>query len=121
MHKPFFMTLGLLCVGLAVLGIFLPILPTTPFLLLAFACFAKSSERLRNWLLANKIFGPTIRQWHETRSISRKAKIYAIISIFIVGGISFLSVDKFVLRLILVVTLVIPVIIILKIKTTESL
>ncbi|UCE70820.1 MAG: YbaN family protein [Nitrospiraceae bacterium] len=120
-HKPILITLGLLCVGLAVLGIFLPVLPTTPLLLLALACFAKSSEKLHTWLLTNKTFGPLIKTWHETRSMPRKAKIYAIISIVIVGGISFYSVHTSTLKLILVAALIIPVIIILTIKTTESL
>jgi uncharacterized membrane protein YbaN (DUF454 family) len=120
MHKPLLITLGLVCVGLAVLGIFLPVLPTTPLLLLALACFAKSSVKLHNWLLTNKSFGPLIRQWNETRSMPRKAKIYAMISIFITGVISLFSVDTFMLKLILVAMLIIPVIIILRIKTAES-
>jgi len=102
-----------------VLGIFLPVLPTTPLLLLALACFAKSSEKLHKWLLRNKTFGPLIRQWHETRSMPRKAKVYALISIFVGGGISIFSVDTFMLKLILSAVLLIPVIIILKIKTAE--
>jgi len=121
MHKPLLITLGLVFVGLAVLGIFLPVLPTTPFLLLAVACFSKSSDKLHGWLMTNKIFGPFIRQWHETRSMPRKAKVYAIISIFIAGGISLYSVDTFKLKLLLSAVLLIPVVIILRIKTTESL
>jgi uncharacterized membrane protein YbaN (DUF454 family) len=119
MHKPLLITLGLFFVGLTVLGIFLPVLPTTPLLLLALACFAKSSEKLHDWLLTNKTFGPLIKQWHETRSMPRKAKVYAIISIVIAGGISLLSVDTFMLKFLLIAALLIPVIIILRIKTTE--
>ena len=121
MYKTLLITLGLFCVGLAVLGIVLPVLPTTPFLLLALACFAKSSKKLHDWLLKNKTFGPLIKQWHETRSMTRKTKAYALISVFVVGGTSLISVDTFILRLILIVTLVLPVVVILKIKTTESL
>lgn len=121
MHKPLLISLGLFFTGLAVLGIFLPVLPTTPLLLLALACFAKSSEKFHNMIMTNKTFGPLIRQWHETRSIPRKAKGYAIISIFIGGVISFLSVETFLLKLLLVAVLIVPVVIILKIKTTESL
>lgn len=119
MHKPLLITLGLVLVGLAFLGIFLPVLPTTPFLLLALACFAKSSEKLHEWLLKNKTFGPFLRQWHETRSMPRKAKVYAIISILIGGGISIFSVDTVQLKLLLTAVLIIPVIIIMRIKTTE--
>lgn len=121
MHKPVYITLGLVFVGLAVIGIFLPVLPTTPFLLLAISCFAKSSEKLHDWLLTNKTLGPFIIQWHETRSIPRKAKVFAFISIFITGGISFFSVNEFMLRLLVIAVLLIPAIILLKLKTTESL
>ncbi len=119
MHKPLLITLGILLVGIAVLGIFLPVLPTTPLLLLALACFAKSSEKLHNWLLTNKTLGPFIRQWHETRSMSRKAKVYALITIFIGGGISIFTADTVMLKLLLTAVLIIPVVIILKIKTYE--
>jgi uncharacterized membrane protein YbaN (DUF454 family) len=119
MHKPLLITLGFLFVGLAVVGIFLPVLPTTPLLLLALACFAKSSEKLHNWLLTHKTFGPLIRQWHETRSMPRRAKVYALISIVIAGGISFFSVDTLMLQLLLIAVLLIPVVIILRIKTAE--
>jgi uncharacterized membrane protein YbaN (DUF454 family) len=86
MHKTLLTTLGLALTGLAILGIFLPVIPTTPLLLLALACFAKSSEKLHSWLLTHRTFGPLISQWHETRSMPRKAKVYAIISIAIAGG-----------------------------------
>jgi uncharacterized membrane protein YbaN (DUF454 family) len=121
MHKTLLTTLGLALTGLAILGIFLPVIPTTPLLLLALACFAKSSEKLHSWLLTHRTFGPLISQWHETRSMPRKAKVYAIISIAIAGGISIISVNTFPLRLLLIAVLLIPVVIILKIKTTESL
>ena len=121
MHKLFLIILGLLFVVLAVVGIFLPVLPTTPLLLLALACFAKSSEKLHNWLLTNKTLGPFIRQWHETQSMSRTAKVYALITIIIGGGVSVYSVETNLVKLLLTAVLIIPVIIILKIKTSESL
>lgn len=120
MHRPLFITLGLVFVGLAFIGIFLPVLPTTPLLLLALGCFAKSSDRLHNWILTNKTFGPLVRQWHETRSMPRKAKAYAIITIVIAGGVSLFFMDTVILKLLLIVVLFIPVVIILRIKTTES-
>ena len=75
--------IGILFVGLAILGVFLPILPTTPFLLVAAACFAKSSPALQQKLLANKTFGPLIHDWQEYRSIALKAKRTALITMLL--------------------------------------
>lgn len=75
--------IGILFVGLAVLGVFLPILPTTPFLLVAAACFAKSSPALQQKLLENKTFGPLINDWQKYRSISLKAKRTALITMLL--------------------------------------
>lgn len=74
---------GLMFVGLAILGVILPILPTTPFLLVAAACFAKSSPRLQKKLLANKTFGPLIHEWQQHRCIPRKAKRVALLTIIL--------------------------------------
>ena len=79
---------GFLFVGLAAVGAVLPVLPTTPFLLVAAACFARSSTRFYDWLLANRVFGPLIRDWRETRSIAKPVKVAAIVMIGLVGGSS---------------------------------
>ncbi|WP_448551544.1 YbaN family protein [Thalassotalea montiporae] len=71
---------GLLFVGLGILGVVLPVLPTTPFLIVAAACFAKSSPRLHQMLLDNRIFGPMIRDWQAHRSIPLRAKRIALVS-----------------------------------------
>lgn len=82
--KKFFLKItGLIFVGLAILGVILPILPTTPFLLVAAACFAKSSPRLQRKLLANKTFGPLIHEWQQHRCIPRKAKRVALLTIIL--------------------------------------
>lgn len=79
---------GFLFVGLAALGVVLPVLPTTPFLLVAAACFARSSPRFYDWLLANRIFGPLISDWREHRCIPLRAKVMAVTLITAVGGSS---------------------------------
>jgi len=112
--------LGLLFTGLALIGIFLPLLPTTPLLLVAVGCFAKSSEKLHDWIMTHNTFGPLIRQWHETRSMPRKAKVYALLSIGIGGVISVLSVDSDDLKFLVIALLVIPVVTIIRIKTRET-
>ncbi|ATW03367.1 YbaN family protein [Sphingorhabdus sp. YGSMI21] len=71
----FWLVLGLLLVGVGFVGAFLPLLPTVDFLILALACFARSSPRLEAWLLNHPRFGPGLRAWREERAISRKARI----------------------------------------------
>jgi uncharacterized membrane protein YbaN (DUF454 family) len=72
------------CVGLAFLGLFLPLLPTTPFLLLAAFCFSKGSARLHRWLLEHPRMGPIIKDWHEHRVIRPRAKITAAVMIVLI-------------------------------------
>ncbi|MCG6969469.1 MAG: YbaN family protein [Gammaproteobacteria bacterium] len=79
---------GLLCIALGIVGVFLPVLPTTPFMLLAAACFARSSPRFHSALLNSKMFGPIIQQWQAQRSIPKKAKQQAIFLIVVVFTIS---------------------------------
>jgi len=69
---------GHVSVGLAILGAFLPLLPTTPFLLLAAACYVRASARFYNWLLNTGTFGPMIRNWREHRAIAPRHKALAI-------------------------------------------
>lgn len=73
-----YLAAGHLSIVLAILGIFLPLLPTTPFLLLAAFCYARGSVRFYNWLLNSPTFGPIIRNWREDRSVALKHKVMAI-------------------------------------------
>lgn len=80
--------LGGLFLVLGLVGAVLPVLPTTPFMLLAAGCFAKSSPRLHGWLLQHPTFGPPIRNWEENGAISRPAKRLAVGSMVAVFGLS---------------------------------
>ncbi|WOK38278.1 YbaN family protein [Sphingomonas sp. C3-2] len=77
MVRPFYLVLGLLLVALGVIGAFLPLLPTTIFLILAAFCFSRSSVRLEKWLHEHPRFGPPILAWQEEGAISRRSKIAA--------------------------------------------
>ena len=70
--------LGSTFVGIGALGVFVPGLPTTVFLILAAACYIRSSEKLYNWLIKNKIFGKYIKDYREGKGMPRKAKIVAL-------------------------------------------
>ncbi len=93
---------GLLCVGLAVVGIFLPLLPTVPLLLLAAACFARSSERFHAWLLEHTYLGPMIRDYLDGQGIPLKAKISAIALMWAAIAISLYVVSVDWVRLLLI-------------------
>ena len=79
---------GTICVVLGAIGIVLPILPTTPFLLAAAACYYKSSERMHRWLLNNKWFGEYIRNYQEGKGLTKKTKITALSVLWVTIGIS---------------------------------
>ena len=86
---------GFLFVGIAVIGFILPVMPGTPFLLLAAWCFARSSEKWHQWLLRSQLFGPIIGNWEENNCISVRTKVVALTSMLLAGGSSvYLAIDN---------------------------
>jgi uncharacterized membrane protein YbaN (DUF454 family) len=79
---------GSISLALGIIGIFLPLLPTTPFLLLTAACYARGSERLHNWLLNNKLFGKYIRNYREGKGIPARSKVLALTLLWLTIGFS---------------------------------
>ncbi len=77
MRRTLYLLAGFVCLGLAVIGALLPVMPTTIFVILAAGCFARSSPRLEAWLLAHPVFGPSLRRWRANGAIAPAAKAMA--------------------------------------------
>lgn len=92
---------GIIALALAVLGLFLPLLPTTPFLLLASACFARGSDRLHRWLLGHGVFGAYLRSFEEVKGIPLRAKVVAISVLWVSMSVSITMVEHLALRILL--------------------
>ncbi len=98
--------LGFLLVGLATLGLALPGLPTTPFVLLAAWCFSKTSKKWHAWLMANPAFGPLLKNWEERHCIARGTKTLALVMVTLFGTLSVgFLLESFYLRLFVTVFL----------------
>ena len=78
-----YLCIGFISLALAVIGVVLPLLPTTPFLLLAIACFSKSSKRFEDWLYHTKLYQTYVADFRETKSIARERKKKIIVSIYL--------------------------------------
>lgn len=94
---------GSLSLVLGLIGIVLPILPTTPFLILAAFCFLRSSSRLYNWLIGHKVFGRYIYNYMTYRSVMKRTKIVAMVLLWASLLISIMVVDNLHIRLLLLV------------------
>lgn len=101
--KYIFIMFGCLSIVLGILGIFLPLLPTTPFLLLAAYFFTRSSKRLHNWLIHHKTFGKYIYDYQTYRAMDRKTKRVAVVSMWCSLLFSMILVSELYLRLLLTV------------------
>ena len=93
--------IGTIALGLGVVGIFVPLLPTTPFLLLAAACYARSSPRFYHWLIHHHWLGEYIRNYRENRAIRFRAKVITIAIMWLGMGLTIILFDPLWLRLLL--------------------
>ena len=91
MSRTFYFIAGLIALAFGALGALLPLLPTTPFVLLAAVCFAKSSPRLHRWLLAHAYFGPLVQNWQSSGAIARHHKIAAALTMALAFAISLIA------------------------------
>ena len=88
MKKRLLFTAGTLFTAIGILGIFVPILPTTPFLLLAAACYVRSSQRFYDWLLNNRFFGAYIKNYMQGKGMPLRLKIFTVILLWITIALS---------------------------------
>ena len=98
---------GTVFTGVGILGILVPILPTTPFLLLAAACFVRSSQRFYNWLLNNRLLGIYISSYVQGKGMPRRVKVFTVVLLWTTIGLSmWLATQDVVIRVILVLVAV---------------
>ena len=83
-----FVVFGTVALVLGIVGIFVPLLPTTPFVLLAAACYARGSRRFHRWLLTQRTFGPIVREWEQHRAIPYRTKLFAVALMSLTFGAS---------------------------------
>lgn len=112
--------IGVIAVVLAILGIFLPLLPTTPFLLLASACFVRGSERLHRWLRNNRLFGEYLRNIEDKKGIPLKGKIITLVLLWGSLAYSIYLLRPLLLKGMLVALGISVSILILRMKTLQS-
>lgn len=118
--KPLLIILGSIFFGLGFIGILIPGLPTTPFLLLSAGCYVRSSDRLYAWLLNHKIFGNYIQNIRENRSISLRSKIVSLIAMWLMISLSaFVFIEILWIRILVLILGVIGTIVILLIRTSK--
>ncbi|MFM2105588.1 MAG: hypothetical protein RL338_620 [Chloroflexota bacterium] len=110
---------GTTSLAIGIVGIFVPLLPTTVFVLIAAACYARASDRLYGWLLEHRRLGPVVRDWREHRSMTRTSKRRAYAGLFLGVGISALLVDELALRLLLLGLAAIAVVVISRVRTRD--
>lgn len=112
--------IGFLFLGLALLGVALPLLPTTPFVLVAASCFAKSSPRLHQKLLDNKVFGPLIINWQTHRIISARSKVMALMTMFLSVCWSLYMLEQVYLQALVAILVLGPSIFIFRLPTVAT-
>lgn len=110
---------GTVSLAIGVIGIVVPVLPTTPFLLLAAACYARASTRLYGWLLGQRAVGAIIASWRESGTVTRGVKLRALAVVVITFAISIILVDTPIIRLGLAVIGTIVAVFLARIPTTE--
>ena len=103
LKRGLFIAAGTICLGVGAVGIFVPLLPTTPLLLLSAACYFRGSKRMHNWMLNNKWFGTYIRSYREGKGIPIRTKVSIVALLWIAIGYSAFLVNLLIAQIILIV------------------
>ena len=106
MKRTILISLGWLCVGLGFVGVFVPGIPTTIFLIIALWAFTKSSKKLRHWLLNHKRFGPILKNWQKHKVVPRRAKILMVVLMSLAVILFYYSLQSLILTIGLIIILV---------------
>ncbi len=114
-----FAVIGTISLAFGVIGIFVPVLPTTPFVLLAAACYARASPRLYGWLLGQPALGPIITDWRRSRSLPPGVKRRALVVVALTFAVSIALLDELVIRAALLVTGVALILFLSRIPTSR--
>ena len=117
-RKWFLVSVGILSVAIGAIGIVVPLLPTTPLLLLAAACFVRSSDRLYSWLIGHRLFGSYIRNYREHRAVTWQTKVFTLVLLWAATGYSAIAVvSSLAIRTILLIVALAVTVHVLSLKT----
>lgn len=117
-YKYFLIVLGWICVGLASIGIFIPGIPTTIFLIIALWAFAKSSKRFHTWLINHKKFGPILKNWHSHKVVPKNAKITMVIMQIFAVVILYATTKNMIFSILLLIVLIFVAWYVIKLPST---
>ena len=113
------LVVGTLALALGVVALVLPLIPSTPFVLIAAACYARASERLYRWLIAQPAIGRIIVEWQASRTIAPDVRRTAVLTVVLSFGVSIVILDSLVVRVVLLATGVLVLWILSRIPTSS--
>jgi|YNPBryunderm2012_1023409.scaffolds.fasta_scaffold16811_2 hypothetical protein len=113
--------LGTLAMGVGALGVIMPGLPTTPFMLIAAACYIRSSERLYRWLVTNRLFGPVLATWQAERGLTLRTKLVTLALVWVLlGSAALFLVESLLMRLALVGLACVKTVVLARMRTVPA-
>ncbi len=113
--------IGPLALGLGVFGIFLPLVPTTPFVLLATGCYMRSSPRMHHWLVSSPMLGPVITTWQAKRGLTLRTKVTTLVLVWLMlGSAALWLVENQIMQYGLVILALVKTIVLARLRTVQS-